>query len=299
MDIADAFFAIPVAICGLLLLWAGLGKLNNPAPLANVIARLGVAHRFAGTASIGLVVVELATVLVIVSGISASLSSALLAILGLLYAGAGAWNLLSGKDLACACFGASERQLGWPQLALLPVWLFAAWSATRLPEGSHVVRFSIAGAGLALMAVFFFVAVHLRTAGTSKIPESVPLASVLGQRPSDVGLPAELDSSASEVAVYLDKRCRICNMIADSLNGNIPHGTWLVFLASTAAEAASWIDQLGLASSDTARVIVMTYGEVVTHLPEFATPLALSVVDGRIVSAVNPSVDQFYAFGSG
>jgi hypothetical protein len=108
--------------------------------------------------------------------------------------------------------------------------------------------------------------------------------------------------AASPVAGFdettLDKRCSNCNIIANSLNGSIPSGIWLTFLAPTAVEAASWIDQLALAPGDAARVITMTYDEVMVYLSRFATPLALSVVDGRIASATNPTLEQFYALGT-
>ena len=70
--------------------------------------------------------------LIVVAGFSAYLSAALLALLVLVDAGAGTWSLLSGKDISCACFGSSKRRLGWPQLALLPLRLTAAWSVTRV-----------------------------------------------------------------------------------------------------------------------------------------------------------------------
>src|SRR5260370_35535792 len=56
--------------------------------------------------------------------------------LGLSFAGAAIISKLTGRAVPCACFGASQRKLGWPQLLALPVWLFSAWATLHIPSVS-------------------------------------------------------------------------------------------------------------------------------------------------------------------
>jgi hypothetical protein len=145
-------FALPGVVGCLVLSWAGLEKLRDRAPLASVAAEIGLPRRLADAAAIAVPVVELGTVLAVLAGLS-YLPSALFAVLGVVFAATGAWSLLAGKALSCACFGASERRLGWPQLAALPLWLLVAWSAVRIPPVGITERLAAAAAGLLLLAI--------------------------------------------------------------------------------------------------------------------------------------------------
>ena len=40
---------------------------------------------------------------------------------------------MSGGGLPCACFGKSDRALGYPHILQLPLWLAVAWSVARDP----------------------------------------------------------------------------------------------------------------------------------------------------------------------
>ncbi len=68
----------------------------------------------------------------------------------------------------CACFGASERQLGWGQVAALPLWLAAAWSVTVMPAFSVRVRLESALVILVLLtAIRGWTAIRLGRAARS------------------------------------------------------------------------------------------------------------------------------------
>lgn len=146
-------FALPVVVGCLVLSWAGLEKLRGRAPLVAVVAEMGVPRRFALVTTVALLVAELGTVSAVLAGLPSYLPSALFAVLGAVFAGAGAWSLLTGKAVACACFGASERRLGWPQLAALPLWLLAAWSVVRMPPVSTTERLATAAVAFLLLAI--------------------------------------------------------------------------------------------------------------------------------------------------
>jgi hypothetical protein len=152
MRAAD-LYALPVVGVCLVLSWAGLEKARDRAALTAVVAKMGVPQRLAGAAAVTLIAVELGVVLAIIARLPAYLPSVLVALLGVVFAGAGSWSLLTGKSVSCACFGASDRKLGWPQLAALPLWLLAAWSVERVPPVSTTVRLTAAAAGFLLLAV--------------------------------------------------------------------------------------------------------------------------------------------------
>lgn len=132
-------------------------------------------------------------------------------------------------------------------------------------------------------------------AGLLDIPSTVDLGSALHRKPSEVGLWADLDSAFHEVVVYLDQRCGTCTLIAADLGGGIPKGMRLVFIASTAAEAATWIEELNIAPANRPRALAASADEVERQLGGLVTPLAVKIVNGRLASATTiPSVRQFY-----
>ncbi len=127
----------------------------------------------------------------------------------------------------------------------------------------------------------------------------VDLGRAQGQLPSMTGLPAALDSAASAVAVYVDKRCGTCNMIVGSLNGGIPRGMWLVVVAENEHEAFDWLSKSAaiFPGSDAAqRIIVRSAADVEKYLGEVFTPLAIEIENGRLARArAVPSIRQFYS----
>lgn len=125
--------ALVVAACAVLT-WAGLEKARDRQPLASTIRALGLPS---GTATAGATIVplaELLTVLAILAGAPPVVPRVLLVALGVGFAAVAAWSLATRRNVACACFGASQRPLGWRQFVALPLWLAAAWSTGTLPH---------------------------------------------------------------------------------------------------------------------------------------------------------------------
>lgn len=121
------------------LMSAGSAKLMSPQPIAATLSMLRsavvlrahsspptVLGRLLGAAEIGL-----AAGVVLARTWAAS---AALALFAFALAGAGAIGVLGKGDIPCACFGKSERTLGWVHIAQLPLWMAAAWGASRDPS---------------------------------------------------------------------------------------------------------------------------------------------------------------------
>lgn len=139
--------------CGVLL-WAGLEKARNRRPLASTLAALGVSPGLAGVASLVVPAAELGTVALVAAGGSRYLSGLLFIALGTGFAVAGALSRLTGRRVACACFGATASELGWRQLAALPLWTITGWAAIRLPDYAVRDRLVVLVAGsLAIMVL--------------------------------------------------------------------------------------------------------------------------------------------------
>lgn len=60
-------------------------------------------------------------------------TAAVLALFAVSLAVAGLLGLMTDGELPCACFGRSDRSLGYPHILQLPLWLVAAWGVTRDP----------------------------------------------------------------------------------------------------------------------------------------------------------------------
>jgi len=147
----SAYLLAGPAVAGSLALgWSGLEKIRNRAPLEAAVTALGMPPASASVAAIVVPALELGTVAVLVAGLPAGLASALFGVLGVTFAFAGLRSLLTGRSIACACFGASQRKLGWPQLIALPLWLFAAWSALHLPSTTMTGRLAALACALVL-----------------------------------------------------------------------------------------------------------------------------------------------------
>jgi hypothetical protein len=129
-------------------------------------------------------------------------------------------------------------------------------------------------------------------------PTPVDLGAALHKSPSECGLPPELDSAVHAVAVFLDKRCRTCSMILESLSGGIPRGIWLVLIAASSDDALRWLSESGAGQVGDAasRVVPMSTTEVESHLGGLVTPLAIEIEGGRLARGLTvPSIRQFYA----
>jgi hypothetical protein len=141
MQVPSGVFAVPVVLAAAVLLWAGLEKVRDRAPLATTLSGLGISPRLA----YGVPVVELGAVLALVGGAPPYLSGGLLALLGVSFAAAAAGSMLTGRGVACSCFGAgaADRRLGRPQLFALPLWLLAGWATFRLPDSTVEQRMAV------------------------------------------------------------------------------------------------------------------------------------------------------------
>jgi hypothetical protein len=135
------------------LAWAGLEKIRAPFSLAATIRALGGPPRFAAIAALIVPIAELVTVIFVVTGAPAYLPAALFAILGTAFAAAGLRAMGSRTDIPCACFGISERRLGWPQVAALPLWLLAAWSVIDMPAFGLLARLETGAAAIVALTI--------------------------------------------------------------------------------------------------------------------------------------------------
>ncbi len=127
-------YSAAVLAASAVLIWSGLEKLRNPSPLAVTLSQLGMPPYPARVVAVLVPVCELGTVACLVAGVSSYVPAFLLAMLGLSFAAAAIISKLTGQAVPCACFGASQRKLGWPQLLALPLWLFSAWATLHIPS---------------------------------------------------------------------------------------------------------------------------------------------------------------------
>jgi hypothetical protein len=135
------------------LTWSGLEKIRDRSPLISTATGLGLPRKYAVVAGTAVPVAELVTVATVVAGAPRYLSAALFAALGIVFASSAAWSMATGRKVACACFGASARKLGWFQVGALPLWLLAGWAMTGLPGSGFAERIGIFAAGMFALAV--------------------------------------------------------------------------------------------------------------------------------------------------
>lgn len=151
MDVLAWVVAGPAVAGSLVLAWSGLEKIRDRAPLKEAATSLGAPAALAAIAAIVLPALELGTVVALVVGLPLDVPSALFALLGATFAAAALRSIMTGRVIACACFGASKRTLGWPQLLALPLWLLAAWSVLRLPSTSMTGRLAALACAVMLL----------------------------------------------------------------------------------------------------------------------------------------------------
>jgi hypothetical protein len=151
--VSAAVLTILVVMACAVLAWAGLEKIRAPFSLAATIRALGGPPRFAAITALIVPVAELVTVIFVVTGAPAYLPAALFAVLGVAFAAAGLRAIGSRTEIPCACFGVSERRLGWPQVAALPLWLLAVWSVVYMPAFGLRARLETGAAVIVLLTV--------------------------------------------------------------------------------------------------------------------------------------------------
>lgn len=135
------------------LTWSGLEKLRDRSPLTSTAAGLGLPPGLAAIAATVVPGAELGTVATVVAGAPRYLSAGLFVALGITFASSAVWSMVTGRVVACACFGASARKLGWFQVGTLPLWLLAGWAMTQLPSSSLGERAGIFAGGTLVLAV--------------------------------------------------------------------------------------------------------------------------------------------------
>jgi hypothetical protein len=161
-------YTVPVVVACAVLAWAGLEKIRNPASLTATVRALGAPARLAVTAAVVIPAAELVAVVSITAGVPSEIPAALVAALGTAFAVAGVLALRTRTAISCACFGASERSLGWAQVAALPLWLGAAWSVTQMPAYSPRARLESCLVTIAsLAAIRAWTAIRLGAAARS------------------------------------------------------------------------------------------------------------------------------------
>jgi hypothetical protein len=137
-----------VVVACAVLTWAGLEKARDRRPLASTMRALGFPSGIATAAATIVPLAELGTVLAVLAGTPPAVPLVLFVALGVGLAGVATWSLATRRNVACACFGASERPLGWRQLVALPLWLAAGWSTTALPHSGVRQRLAIFCTGM-------------------------------------------------------------------------------------------------------------------------------------------------------
>jgi hypothetical protein len=108
---------------------AALAKAPKARELAATLSQLMPLRGWTPVAAAsGVIVLEFATVVVVVSG-SPVIAAVMFCLLGLGFAAAGTRALLQETTVACACFGSTSHVLGWRQIAALPAWGLVALCA--------------------------------------------------------------------------------------------------------------------------------------------------------------------------
>ncbi|GAA2827650.1 hypothetical protein [Kribbella solani] len=109
-----------------------------------------------------------------------------------------------------------------------------------------------------------------------------------GARPSEVGLPKELDHVETGAVLLLSNKCATCQTLAATLRGGrLPDGIWLLVVPVT-GDAREFVDHYELRGDR----ISVDLGELTTNrLGLDVTPSAVFVEDGRLTTAQTvPSV---------
>jgi hypothetical protein len=118
MDVAAGVAAVVIATG----LWAAaIAKLVRPESIRVTLIALGAPVRHSWAAVYVVVAAEASAALLLVIAPRSPLSFAVVVALFGAFAVAGAVALRAHAPIACACFGSSDKPLGWRQLAQLPV----------------------------------------------------------------------------------------------------------------------------------------------------------------------------------
>jgi hypothetical protein len=101
------------------------------------------------------------------------------------------------------------------------------------------------------------------------------------QRPSALGLPAELDEAAAAVVVFVSDSCGTCADIAAALRHSLPTALWVVVVPAfgDAEQFAARFHDGG------ERVLIDREAQVFNRLGLFGLPSAVTVAAGELATA--------------
>jgi hypothetical protein len=117
-------------------------------------------------------------------------------------------------------------------------------------------------------------------------PLVIDSSRVVGKRPSEVGLPSELDSAASALVLFLSERCTTCRAIAAGLARPLAEGLWIVVEGRSASAAEGFLDTYALRDiAPEGRVIVDVEDRIVARLGLNLSPAGFRVEHGRFAEA--------------
>jgi hypothetical protein len=123
-------------------------------------------------------------------------------------------------------------------------------------------------------------------------PSSIELAGAEGRMPSEVGLPAELDTAADERVLFLSNRCETCFTLAQTLAGGVlPARLWLVVLP-VSGDAKGFVEEFDLKGP---RILVDDQEQIIQSLGLNMTPAMLFIKEGRLAEAKSvPTTRQMF-----
>jgi hypothetical protein len=107
-------------------------------------------------------------------------------------------------------------------------------------------------------------------------------SALMGQLPSQHGLPARLDGEAFAAMLLLSPRCNTCARVATELAKGIPEGLTVVIGGAEESVARKWLQSLGLSPDD---VIVDHDYRIINSMGLYTTPALLRIIDGRLAGA--------------
>ena len=123
-------------------------------------------------------------------------------------------------------------------------------------------------------------------AGILDRPLSVDIGSVAGSRPSEHGLPVELDSSHAALVLFLSDRCGTCRSIAAGLDRRPPRELWIVLEAQSPTSARKFVESYDLTSMiGEGRLLLDVDGAIAGHIGLDTTPVGFHVEAGRLTRA--------------
>ena len=117
-------------------------------------------------------------------------------------------------------------------------------------------------------------------------PLNVEIGDVAGTRPSSHGLPADLDSAAAALVLFLSDRCATCHALAARLGSAVPEGLWIILEARSRQSAEEFLASHRLSPESTdGRLCVDAAGNIAEKIGLRTTPVGFRVENGCLVSA--------------